>query len=388
MDDGCTAVEDGLSVVVHEWMWSGDGLALAPGPELMVYALVYQVTAHGLGGLYASNSALAASLGLRRETVNRALRRLGDEGLVYVCGRAQGSHGGIPVKVWATCQPPVDRAVRGLRPRAAAQLDGAPEGVFDSGGRPGAAEGGVFDSGGAPNVTGSHIGPSQCDRESHSQCDRDANVIEGHIGKHPATTGETALFDNASPSPSPSVRNNKDKDGDVPRPLTGEEGRAFALLWSMNRRKPKPGFEASDRGEALDAWREALGRRLTPDVLLAAYRSYSGWLDDLRARTGRFPVKSLASWLHEGADNKFVAAACDDAADRRAREAVEVRRHGRPVVTLGRTAEGDWVWSAPGHAVSYVAQGGGRGMTREQAMEAVRREAGTGVIFEDEEVEE
>lgn len=227
--DGEWASRDWFHLVVFEWMWHEDGLALRPGAELMVYATVYRASAHGGGAYVATNASMGKLLGYPRETVNRVVGRLINAGLIWPVWRAQGSHGGRPVKCYAVCQPAIERAQRRMTAHRLESdvMTGGPVDNDADGDRI-TIEGSANvterhignDDKSRHNVTKHHIGPLQCDKTSHSQCDEASHVTKRHIGKQGVPPADSTLF-NIPLISTYHVSTDQGAKGDVEKPGEG-----------------------------------------------------------------------------------------------------------------------------------------------------------------------
>lgn len=338
--DGDWAGRDWFHLVILEWMWHEDGLALRPGAELMVYATVYRASAHGGGAYVATNASMGELLGYPRETVNRVVSRLIDAGLIWPVWRIQGSHGGRPVKCYAVCQPAIERALRRM---TAHQLKsglaaGEPADSDADDNRPTAkrsanvtehhieAEEGFqhcvterhIENVDNPrhNVTERHIGPLQCDGASHSQCDETSHVTKRHIGENDISPADTSLFNTPHISTyhistdQGGASDDENPEGDdetctvsVPsasvnmagHTLSPDEVAAFNALVSKSLRPVDAGYVEQNLREFAHLISEGVGA----DVILTAYDEYAGYQRQMLRERGENRPMHLLNWLRQ-----------------------------------------------------------------------------------------
>ena len=323
-------------ITLHEWMWSPRGLGLAlTSPDLMVYAKVYSVSHHNSGAMTASQPKLARLFNLSRETVNRALRRLVDDGLIYVCGTVRGKgRAGRPVNVYAVCQGPINRAVSRCRSTAEAnQLspaspDDAP--LLDK------------------NVTHGHVYPDKRDPQSRSNVTGEANVTHGHVceqGEPPAKTPgfrQSPLITKTNPNPRGGEKR--------ARELTETEFLAFRTLLSKSLKPVPERYVDEVRGLFASCIDEGIG----PDLLLSAYGRYARKLIASRNSGGQYHPMSLSHFLMRNRGTKDDPRHNTWIEDAIARSRAESDASGKGLRLLRDSSTGLWIAFPPGGDPEYV----------------------------------
>lgn len=312
-------------ITLHEWMWSPRGLGLAlTSPDLMVYAKIYSVSHHNTGAMTASQPKLAQLFSLTRETVNRALRRLVDNGLVYVCGTVRGKgRAGRPVNVYAVCQDPINRAVSRCRSMAEAnQLS------------PTASEAApLLDK----NVTRSHICSDKGDRRSHTNVTGKTNVTESHIRERGALPAETRGFQHSPLIP----KTNPNPIGETKkrRELTETEFLAFRTLLSKSL-KPVPERYID---EARELFASCVDEGIGPELLLSAYGRYAKQLIASRNSGGRYHPMSLSHFLMRNKGTETDPRHNSWIEDEVARSRAETDASGKGTRLFRDTSTGLWI---------------------------------------------
>ena len=336
------ALEDARfeGVALERWMWSGEGLGLRPGVDLMVYAVVYAASCGG-GLLASSCSALAAELGCARETVTRSLSRLSADCLVWSPTEVRSRDGGRPVKCYRCCEGPlggsgVPESAR-LRVRGGAGSPCAP--CASSGADEAAGPVAPQRDAGAPNPCG---GFQQCGgarhetlglREAGSPSEGDGGArSEGgstspnpiaHVGENGALPAETRVFDTAHISTynlqkGSEVTSLESGGGTCQQPSAGAveaalraeaavlaargedpvlEGdlAAFSALVGMSLLPVDEAYLA----QCLAAFCRLVGAGVTADVVLAAYGSYASYWRERRRKCGEWRPMHLLNWLRQ-----------------------------------------------------------------------------------------
>ena len=303
---------DWFHVVTFEWMWRDDGLALRPGPELMVYATIYRASAHGGGTFYATNASMGRMLGYPRETVNRTIRKLLDAGLVWVVGTVSEGRGGRPVRCYAVSQAPIDRVLAGLSAR---RLDGREACARDreTGGldEKTQAKGNVTEAHVAQNasdggfrqgVTRGHIGASQRDAASRLQCDGSSHVTEPHIAQNGLPPAQTELFDISLISSyhlSTDQPDGKEADqvtcNGATLDISATDMAAFRSLLDKSVLPVDAGYVDGN----LKAFAQLVGEGIPADVIIAAYDDYAAYQRRMEAELGESRPMHLLKWLRQ-----------------------------------------------------------------------------------------
>lgn len=345
-DPAMRTTSDYDGIVLYEWMWSPDGLGLPlTSADLMIYSKVYAVSHHSTGAMTASQPKLAQLFGLSRETVNRTLRRLIEDGLVYVCGTVRASgQGGRPVNVYAVCQAPIERAVTGCR--SMAEQSTLPEVRQQP----------------STNVTGRHIPSGERDSQSHSNVTREANVTERHVRENGAQPAQKQTFQQ---SPLISKTNPDPKDGGKRRELTETEFLAFRKLLSMSLKPVQERYEDEARG----LFSSCIDEGIAPETLLTAYGRYSRQLIASRNAGGRYFPMTLTHFLMRNKGTEDDPKHNSWIEDARAEAAAASKASGKETKILRDVATDLWIAFPHGAEPEYI-QGVGPGATREQALEA------------------
>ena len=346
-------------VAVERWMWCADGLALRPGVDLMVYAVVYAASAGG-GLLACSAHELARELGCARETVTRSLGRLASDCLVWSPAEAKSHAGGRPVRCWRCCEGPLRTA--GVPARALARLGeaGGPtpcrqrdEGAQDP------PQGFRQAAGDAHETRGLGDGGarSQRDGTSRPQGGTTSPKPPAHVGEIGPSPAQTRVFDtdhistytlqetSEVTSPVSGGAPAPDGGGDGgPRPVAvppevgdlvaqGEDPLLEADLLAFTELVASSLLPVDDAylAQALIAFKRLVEAGVPADAILSAYGQYAAYWRDRRRRDGEFRPMHLLNWLRQRPNEQIRHVVAErDERWRRARQASGRRGRSRP----------------------------------------------------------
>ena len=112
------------TILLEEWMWSEQGLALRPGCDLMVYAAIYTATSQGPGLRTATCADLSELLGYPKDTVRRSLARLTESCFIWSPAKVMMPGGGRPARCYACCRGTMDHAISGVAASMAKKVPG------------------------------------------------------------------------------------------------------------------------------------------------------------------------------------------------------------------------------------------------------------------------
>lgn len=324
---------DWFVVQVYEWMWREDGLGLRPGAELMVYATIYQASAHGGGTFVATNVSVGVVLGYPRETVSRAVNKLLRSGLVWVVGHIRDDRIGKSVRCFAVCQPAIDRVQSRMSarhllgylapagtvsPLAKAVPDVVPanaeslaDGTVTK--RHGTSKESV--DGFRQSVTKRHADPSSYDETSRGERDAASHVTKRHGTQNDVPPAVSSLFDKplintyylstnqgatkGVESPTVDVDTATATLADTfGATISGMDPTDLSAFRTLLDHSVRP-VDASYVGKNLTAFRALIAEGITADVILEAYEAYADYQRRMLAEHGENRPMHLLKWLRQ-----------------------------------------------------------------------------------------
>lgn len=287
-------------VLVFNWMWAKQGLALKPGSvELMLFARVHGVTRDRIGEFFELQEDTARFFGISRESINRCYKSLIAKDCIVEVGERKFKNGRI-AKIYSTHTATVAKAIarysesheKFSTKREQTLCDEMPQReqtLCDE-----SLQEQTFcdkTSHGA-NILRTQSSPNALNRENRaiftpengadSPCDKTSHVTDRHTIKQ---IKEIDISINQSSGSSTSK-------SPVASTLSPEQEIAFRALCE----KSLKAVSASSEDETRAAYAAALAKGYTPDQVAAAYDKYVARYRETNPQTPRF-AKKLCNWL-------------------------------------------------------------------------------------------